>query len=138
MEKGRKGFFHPDRRTASPNIPGRRKKFPDRNQVGFLIARHAGRSFQIDFMISGYDADEMARAVSLEYERLENRGDIFTELFGHMSRGQMLLVHPVRDQFVGDFGTVEQTGRIGFFYFDVLMFHLAGNNSIRSGKNNNF
>lgn len=65
-------------------------------------------------MISGYDADEMARAVSLEYERLENRSDIFTELFGHMSRGQMLLVHPVRDQFVGDFGTVEQTGRIGF------------------------
>ena len=95
MEKGRKGFFHPDRRTASPNITGRRKKFPDRNQVGFLIARHAGRSFQIDFMISGYDADEMARAVSLEYERLENRGDIFTELFGG-GRAELLLEDPAR------------------------------------------
>ena len=68
----------------------------------------------------------------------ENFGRIFAELFGHVSRGQMLLIHPIRDQFVGDFGSVEQTGRIGLFYFDVPMFHSAESSSIRIGKNNNF
>ena len=84
------------------------------------------------------DTDEMARPITTKHERLENRSNIFAELFGHVSRGQMLLIHPIRDQFVGDFGSVEQTGRIGLFYFDVPMFHSAESSSIRIGKNNNF
>ncbi len=89
-------------------------------------------------MISRDDTDEMARPITTKHERLENRSNIFAELFGHVSRGQMLLIHPIRDQFVGDFGSVEQTGRIGLFYFDVPMFHSAESSSIRIGKNNNF
>ena len=93
---------------------------------------------QIDLVISRDDTDEMARPVTTKHECLENRSNIFAELFGHVSRGQMLLIHPIRNQFVGDFGSVEQTGRIGLFYFDVPMFHSAENSSIRIGKNNNF
>lgn len=113
MEKGRERFFHPDRGTAAPDVSGRRKQLPDGNQIGFLVARNAGGSFQIDLVISRDDTDEMARPVTTKHERLENRSNIFAELFGHVSRGQMLLIHPIRDQFVGDFGSVEQTGRIG-------------------------
>ena len=138
MEKGRERFFHPDRGTAAPDVSGRRKQLPDGNQIGFLVTRNAGGSFQIDLVISRDDTDEMARPVTTKHERLENRSNIFAELFGHVSRGQMLLIHPIRDQFVGDFGSVEQTGRIGLFYFDVPMFHSAENSSIRIGKNNNF
>ena len=112
MEKGRERFFHPDRGTAAPDVSGRRKQLPDGNQIGFLVARNAGGSFQIDLVISRDDTDEMARPVTTKHERLENRSNIFAELFGHVSRGQMLLIHPIRDQFVGDFGSVEQTGRI--------------------------
>ncbi len=91
-------FFIPIGRTAAPNITGRRKKLPDGNQIGFLVARNAGGSFQIDLVISRDDTDEMARPVTTKHERLENRSNIFTELFGHVSRGQMLLIHPIRDQ----------------------------------------
>lgn len=129
MEKGRERFFHPDRGTAAPDVSGRRKQLPDGNQIGFLVARNAGGSFQIDLVISRDDTDEMARPVTTKHERLENRSNIFAELFGHVSRGQMLLIHPIRDQFVGDFGSVEQTGRIGLFYFDVPMFHSAESRS---------
>lgn len=131
MEKGRERFFHPDRGTAAPDVSGRRKQLPDGNQIGFLVTRNAGGSFQIDLVISRDDTDEMARPITTKHERLENRSNIFAELFGHVSRGQMLLIHPIRDQFVGDFGSVEQTGRIGLFYFDVPMFHSAESSSIR-------
>lgn len=132
------GFFIPIGEQPPPDVSGRRKQLPDGNQIGFLVARNAGGSFQIDLVISRDDTDEMARPVTTKHERLENRSNIFAELFGHVSRGQMLLIHPIRDQFVGDFGSVEQTGRIGLFYFDVPMFHSAESSSIRIGKNNNF
>lgn len=132
------GFFIPIGEQPPRMYPVVRKQLPDGNQIGFLVARNAGGSFQIDLVISRDDTDEMARPVTTKHECLENRSNIFAELFGHVSRGQMLLIHPIRDQFVGDFGSVEQTGRIGLFYFDVPMFHSAESSSIRIGKNNNF
>ena len=47
-----------------------------------LVARNCGRSFQIDLVISRDDTDEMARPVTTKHERLENRSNIFAELFG--------------------------------------------------------
>ena len=63
---------------------------------------------------------------------------IYKMIKAFLRGGWYAAIHPIRDQFVGDFGSVEQTGRIGLFYFDVPMFHSAESSSIRIGKNNNF
>ena len=70
-------------------------------------------------MVAGHDADEIARAVALQNEGLENGSYILAQLLGDVRRGEMLFVHPVRDKFVCDLRAVEQPRGIRLFDFRV-------------------
>ena len=71
----------------------------------------------------GHDADEIARAVALQNEGLENGRYILAQLFGDVRRGEVLFVHPVRNQFVCDLRAVEQPR--GIRLFDFGMCHIV-------------
>ena len=68
-------------------------------------------------MVARHDADETARAVAAKYEGLEDAGNLLAELFGNVRGGEMLLVHLIRDQFIGDLRAVEQPRGICLFHF---------------------
>ena len=75
------------------------------------------------FRSAGHDADEIARAVALQNEGLENGRYILAQLFGDVRRGEVLFVHPVRNQFVCDLRAVEQPR--GIRLFDFGMCHIV-------------
>ena len=82
-----------------------------------LVARCAGRRLQIDLRVARHDADQNARPVAAQHERLEHALNRLAELLGHMDGCQIVLVHPVGDQLVMNFRAVQQTGRIRLAHF---------------------
>ena len=82
----------------------------------FVAGRLRG-GFQVDLGIAGNHAHQNPVAIAAQHQRLEHLADRLAELFGDVRGGQILFVHPVRDQLVGDLRPVEQAGGIGFINF---------------------
>ena len=91
MDIGREGLFHPDRRAAAPDIAGRRQQLLHVQHLDALVARCAGRRFQIDLRVARHDADQNVRPVAAQHERLEHALDRLAELLGHMDGCQIVL-----------------------------------------------
>ena len=123
VDISREALFHADRRTAAAYITRHGQQFLHRNQIGLLVARHAGRGLEIDLMIPRHHADEVSRPIAFQHEGLENRGDLLAQLFSDVRRRQMLFVHLVGNELVIYLRTVEQPRRIRLFDFSVC--HLS-------------
>lgn len=116
MDIGREGFLHADRRTAAADVSRHGQQLLHRDQIHLLVARDPGCRLEVHFVVAGNHTDEIARAVALEHKGLEDAGDLLAQLLGDVCRRQMLLVHAVGHQFVGDLRTVEQPCGVRFLY----------------------
>ena len=65
----------------------------------------------------------MVAVVGRPAEGLEDAGDILAQLFGDVRGGEMLLIHQVRYQFVGDLRAVEQPR--GICLLDSPVYHIV-------------
>lgn len=73
--------------------------------------------FQVDLGIAGNHAHQNPVAIAAQHQRLEHLADRLAELFGDVRGGQILFVHPVRDQLVGDLRPVEQAAALVLLIF---------------------
>ena len=106
-------FLHSHRGTASPDISGKGKKFLDVYKVAFLVARDLGCGLKVYLGVTWHHTYEMSASVPLQVERLEHPLHRLTELPGHVTGGQVILIHLVRNQFILYACLVQQTGGIG-------------------------
>lgn len=96
----RKLFFHSDGRTTSSNIAGYRKQIFHRYQIDLFVSRKTGCRFEVDFVVPGYDANEISRVLAFQCQGLENKLDRFVELLCYMSCCKVLFVDTVGNEFV--------------------------------------
>ena len=87
----------------------------DIGRKGFLHADRRTASADV----ARHDADETARAVASQHEGFEDAGDLLAQLFGDVRGSEVLLVHLIRYQFIGDLRTVEQPRGICLFNLPV-------------------
>ena len=121
MDVSRKFLLHADRRTTTSDVSGERKQVLHRDEVAFLVARHLGCHFQVDFMLARDDAHKVPRLFAMQHQCLEYLLNVLAQAFCHMRSAQVVLIHFVRDELVFHLRLVEQACHIGFVYF---FFHI--------------
>ena len=114
MDEGGKGLFHADGGAAPADVAGEGQKLLHVDHGAVLIAADAGRHLQVHFRGTGHYAYEQTVFVSPQDQGLEHTVQVFSQLLRHVGGLQMLLVHLIGDQGVGDSGGVQQPGGICF------------------------
>ena len=65
-----------------------------------FVPGHFRRQLEVHLAVARYDTNQNAGPVASQYQRFKHLRDIFIELFCHMRRGEMFLIHLVRHQFI--------------------------------------
>ena len=116
MEESGEFLFHADRSATASYVAGEREKLFEGDKVGFFHAGGFCGLFEVDFAVTGDNADEVSRvAVALKDESFENAVDVFAELLCDVLSGEVVFVDRVGDEAVVDFGAVEKASGVGFF-----------------------
>ena len=116
VDVGGEKLLHADGRAAPTDVAGEGQQLLHVDEVALLVAAHLGCQLEVDFVFAGDDADEVPRAVTPQHEGLEDALYVFAQLFGHVGRAKVVLVHLVGNQFVLHPGLVHQAGSIGLVY----------------------
>ena len=131
VEIGGEGLFHAHWRAAAPYVSCSGQQLFHVDEVAFLVARHLGCFFQVNFFEPGYYTHKVPRLVALQHQRLEHAASLLAQDVDDVLCTQLVFIYRVGYQLIFHMSTVQQTCSIGFRYlFHYLILSEMQNYSI--------
>ena len=117
VEPGGQRLLHADGGASTTDVARQGQQFFDVNHFHFLVARHFGGFLEVHLLGAGDDAYEKPCLVATQHQRLEQPFYGLSQLFGDMGGAEVVFVHLVGDELVGNLHLVEHPRCVGLLGF---------------------